>query len=72
MNNQTRGLCNVVDNQNLRAVLRNETLPANLAEQFIFELIYRSRIDNGKALSILLEDERCEVRIQEVSQKRLN
>ena len=66
LNNQTQGLCNLVDNQNLRAVLRNETLPANLAEQFIFELIYHSRIDNGKALSILLQDERCVVRIQEL------
>jgi hypothetical protein len=35
MFNQSRGLCNVADNDYLRAVLRNETLPYVVAENFI-------------------------------------
>jgi hypothetical protein len=61
MFNQSRGLCNLADNDYLRAVLRNETLPYVVAENFIFHLIYHYKTDNGQAASILIEDGRCHV-----------
>ena len=51
------------DNENLRAVLRNETLPSCSAQHFMNDLIEHSENDNGQAVSILLEDGRCEVDI---------
>ena len=56
---QTQGLCNLVDNENLRAVLRNESLRPDFVASFILELANHSRIDNGQAVSILLQDDRC-------------
>ena len=58
--NQKQALCNLVDNENLRAVLRNETLPFwTLLEISLHLLANYSKTDNGQAVSILLEDGRC-------------
>lgn len=61
MASQTQALCNLSDTENLRAVLRNETLSSDLVRDFIFNLIKHSKTDNGQAVSILLEDGRCKV-----------
>jgi hypothetical protein len=63
MEKQKETLCNLFDNENLRAVLRNETLYSFLAEYFMYNLVDYSRTDNGQAVSIFLEDARCEVNI---------
>ena len=61
MHKLIRGLCNLVDNENLQAVLRNETLPSCSAQLFMNDLVEHSKVDNGQAVTILLEDERCQV-----------
>lgn len=58
---QTKTVCNLVDNENLRAVLRNETLDTLFVYNFISTVARHSNIDNGQAVSILLEDSRCRV-----------
>lgn len=63
MNKQEKALCNLPDNQSLQAVLQNETLPSNLAKWFIYNMATNSTADNGQAVSILLQDERCIVGI---------
>ncbi len=63
LDNQTQMLCNLLDAENLRAVLRNETLEPCFVERFLFDLIEYSKTDNGRAVSILLADERCIVNV---------
>jgi ribosomal protein S8 len=63
MNKQEKALCNLASNQSLQAVLQNETLPSNLAQWFICNMATNSKTDNGQAVSILLQDERCRVGI---------
>ena len=58
-----RLLCNLPDCQNLRAVLRNDTLAPFFVAGFIDSVVEWSSTDNGQAVSILLEDERCKVDI---------
>ena len=64
--NQTQGLCNLVDNENLQAILRNETLPSGLARAFMHHFVEDSETDNGQAVSILLQDGRCNVRVEQL------
>ena len=66
--NHTLGLCNLVDNENLQAVLRNETLPSGLARDFMHHLVKDSKTDNGQAVSILLQDGRCKVNTDHLEQ----
>ena len=47
MEKQKETLCNLSDNENLRAVLRNETLFSFLAEYFMYNLVDYSRTNNG-------------------------
>jgi hypothetical protein len=62
MDLQTQMLCNLPDNENLRALLRNETLPSSdLTRSFLHYLVHHSKTDNGQAVSMLLEDGRCKV-----------
>jgi hypothetical protein len=61
-------LCNLVDNENLRAVLRNENLDFYMAECYVFDLVKHSKTDNGQAASILFEDGRCEFSIYELQE----
>jgi hypothetical protein len=61
MTNQEDVLCNLADNQNVRAVLRNEFLEHCQVQFFIFDLVSYSTTDKGQAVSILLQDERCHV-----------
>ena len=63
---QTEELCNLVDNERLRAVLRNESLPSDFARIYVRCLIGVSKTDNGQAVSILLEDERCNVDVHDL------
>ena len=57
---QRQALCNLVDNENLRALLRNESLNPGFMFSFIDDLVHHSKTDNGQAVSILLEDGRCQ------------
>lgn len=44
-------------------MLRNETLPSYFSRNFLYYLVKYSNTDNGEAVSILLEDGRCNVDI---------
>lgn len=60
-------LCNLPDAENLRAVLRNETLDPDFVRRFMHYLVwYNSTTDNAQALTVLLEDERCKVNVDEL------
>jgi hypothetical protein len=62
MDLQAQMHCNLPDNENLRALLRNETLPSSdLTRSFLHCLVNHSKTDNGQAVSMLLEDGRCRV-----------
>jgi hypothetical protein len=63
LESQNGTLCNLVDNENLRAVLRNKTLPSDLSSNFIYWLVKSSKTDNGQVVSILLENSRCNVTV---------
>ena len=63
---QTQALCNLADNENLRALLRNESLPSGLAETFMYSFVSQSKTDNGQAVSILLQGGRCSVSIYDL------
>lgn len=65
MSKQTRALCNA-DSQNLRAVLRNESLDPDFICDFIENLVHFSTTDNAQAVSILLQDGRSHVSIDEL------
>ena len=58
--NQTQALCNLRNYENLRAVLRNETLKSDFICNFIWDFVRYSTTDNAQAVSILLQDGRCE------------
>lgn len=61
LNKQDRVFCNLSDNDNLRAVLRNETLGPGFVERLFRTFVHFSTTDNGQAISILLQDGRCDV-----------
>lgn len=58
---QERAMCNIGNASHLRALLANKTLPVKTIEGFVKKLIQKSRTDNGEAVSVLLQDERCRV-----------
>jgi len=61
MNIQQEILCNRGNAENLRAILRNETLHAIVSKAFMYQLVENSKTDNGEAVSILLQNGRCDV-----------
>ncbi len=64
MRKQRKGVYSLLsDNESLRAVLRNETLPYDLVRDFMTRLVEHSKTDNSQAVSVLVQDGRCEVNI---------
>jgi len=58
---QERALYNLTRTADLRALLRNETLPQSMIVDFLKNLIAKSTKDNGEAVSVLLQDDRVVV-----------
>ena len=56
---EERALYNLASAANVRALFRNETLPARIAKDYIKNLIAKSLMDNGEAVSVALQDGRC-------------
>jgi len=59
--NQKRVQCNLANADQLRALLRNETLVPFALERFMTNLIHHSNTDNAEAVTVLLQDSRCRV-----------
>jgi len=55
---QERALYNLASAADIRALLRNETLPQSMIVDFLKNLIVESTKDNGEAASVLLQDDR--------------
>ena len=62
----TSALCNLLDGENLRAVLRNESPSSDVALDFMSDLVEDSKTDNGQAASILLQYGRCEIGVDQL------
>jgi hypothetical protein len=58
-NKQELALYNLKSAANVRALFRNETLPAHIVKDYIQNLIFWSTTDNGEAVSVALQDGRC-------------
>lgn len=66
VDNQQCRLCNLPCNECLRAVLRNESLGPLKHSNFMCDLALFSRADNAQAVTTLLEDGRCKIRISQL------
>lgn len=61
---QLYALCNLRCIEDLRAVLRNETLSDHFVQNYLEKFLCYSDTDNGPGVSVLLQDGRCHVGVE--------